>query len=194
MLSAKMPPDSVRGRIRRFLETHSSKLGSEVLEIGSRMHRPACWWIDNRDLAQGRWTGLDFQEGHNVDIVADIHQLPAYMTGKFTGVLCSEVLEHVKRPWVALPEIRRVMSPGGCLVLTTLTAFHIHGFPDDYYRYTAQGIRTLLEDAGFINIHTEYQGEIATSFKDHDQRVTPVKIPVHIFAYAYTPNDDGGTA
>ena len=99
----RLPASSVRGRIRAYIERHAHLLGDDVLEVGSRMTNPGAWWIVNRDLAQGKWLGIDMQAGDGVDLVADIHKLPADFDGRFTGVLCSEVLEHVARPWVALP-------------------------------------------------------------------------------------------
>jgi hypothetical protein len=91
----KLPPDTVRGRIRGWIESHADKLGDDVLETGSRIHRSGCWWLVNRDLARGAWTGIDMQSGDGVDQVADIHALPQEWEGRFSGVLCSEVLEHV---------------------------------------------------------------------------------------------------
>jgi len=181
----KLPDNCVRGRIRRFIEKQAHLLGDDVLEIGSRMTNENAWWIVNRDLAQGNWIGCDMQEGHGVDVVADIHNPPAEWQGKFTGILCSEVLEHVARPWVALSKIKEMMQPGGWLVVTTLTSFPIHGFPDDYYRYTTSGLRLLLEDAGFRNIHTENAGEIEIKLNDHGEAgFCTRQLPLHVFGVA----------
>ena len=181
----RLPPNCVRGRIRQWIERHADKLGDDVLEVGSRMTNAESWWIVNRDLAQGAWTGIDMQEGHGVDLVADIHALPGEWGGKFSGVLCSEVLEHVRRPWVALPELRRVIRPGGWIVVTTLFAFPEHGFPDDFYRYSRNGLAGLLEDAGFTDIETAYAGEIDLTLDDHGEGpINQRRVPMHVFAVA----------
>lgn len=181
----KLPADCVRGRIRGFIEKRAHLLGTDVLEIGSRMTNSNAWWIVNRDLAAGRWTGCDMQAGHGVDVVADIHEPPSEWHGRFTGILCSEVLEHVARPWVALPKIKSIIQPGGWLVVTTLTSFPIHGFPDDYYRYTTSGLRLLLEDAGFKNVHTENAGEIEIKLNDHGEAGFCTRnLPMHVFGVA----------
>jgi len=180
-----LPLTSVRGRIRAYIERHADKLGDDVLEIGSRMTTQNAWWIVNRDLAKGQWTGTDMQPGYGVDVVADIHQPPEAWKGRFSGVLCSEVLEHVKRPWVALPKMRELIQPGGWMIVTTLTSFPIHGFPDDYYRYTPSGLRVLLEDAGFKNIHTENQGGITIKLNDHGEPgMCTRELPMHVFGVA----------
>ena len=184
----RLPPHSVRGRVRGWIEQHRAKLGTDVLEVGSRMTNSAAWWIVNRDLAAGQWTGIDMQEGHGVDMVADIHALPAEWDSRFSAVLCSEVLEHVARPWLALPELYRVTSPGGWIIVTTLTAFPIHGFPDDFYRYTQSGLRLLLSDAGFVDIETANAGDINVALDDHGGGALARRvIPMHVFAVGRRP-------
>lgn len=177
-----LPAGSVRGRIRAYIERHADKLGDDVLEIGSRMTNPQCWWIVNRDLARGQWLGVDMQPGPGVDRVIDIHEPPPEWAGRFSGILCSEVLEHVARPWLALPQLRAMIRPGGWIVITTLTSFPIHGFPDDYYRYTASGLRLLMADAGFSNVQVENAGSIPCSLNDHGEaRNTVLDLPMHVF-------------
>lgn len=181
----RLPLNSVRGRIRAYIESHAGALGDDVLEVGSRIHDPAAWWCTNRDLRIGRWTGIDMQAGEGVDQVADVHNLPAEWAGRFSGIVCSEVLEHVARPWLAMPELRRVLQPGGLLVITTLFAFPEHGYPDDYYRYSQSGLRLLLADAGFSDIATEYAGEVPIELNDHGERgVARRRLPMHTFAVA----------
>ena len=181
----RLPDNCVRGRIRRYIERHADKLGGDVLEIGSRMTNPSTWWIVNRDLAQGEWLGIDMQPGHGVDVVADMHNLPQEWAGRFSGVLCSEVLEHVARPWVALPKLRAVMQPGGWAIFTTLFAFPEHGFPDDYYRYSQSGLKLLLEDAGFSNVQTEYAGAVELKLNDHGEAGHCTRqLPMHVFGIA----------
>lgn len=175
----------MRGRIRAYIERHAHLLGDDVLEVGSRMTNSGAWWIVNRDLAQGKWLGIDMQVGDGVDLVADIHKLPSDFDGRFTGVLCSEVLEHVARPWVALPKLRAAMKPGGWLIVTTLFAFPEHGFPDDFYRYSQSGLRLLLEDAGFTNVKTEYAGSVDLKLNDHGEAGHCTRqLPMHVFGIA----------
>lgn len=181
----RLPENSVRGRIRAYIERHAHLLGADVLEVGSRQTNPGAWWIVNRDLAQGQWLGIDMQAGDGVDLVTDIHQLPDEFDGRFTGVLCSEVLEHVARPWVALPKLREAMRPGGWLIVTTLFAFPEHGFPDDFYRYSRSGLKLLLEDAGFNNVQTEYAGSVELKLNDHGEAgYCTRQLPMHVFGIA----------
>jgi len=188
MVSNRLPPDCVRGRIRAYIERQASKLGDDVLEVGSRIHRPEAWWVVNRDLAQGSWLGIDMQPGHGVDLVADIHDLPADWAGRFSGILCSEVLEHVARPWVALPKLAATIRPGGWLVVTTLFCFPEHGFPDDFYRYTRQGLGLLLQDAGLVEVETEYAGIVPMVLNNKGEGlINRRQVPMHVFGIGRAP-------
>jgi SAM-dependent methyltransferase len=84
---------------------------------------------------------LDFQYG------AD-SRLPA-AASDYDCVLSSQVLEHVYSPSSYLSECYRVLRPGGRLILSTHGLFEDHSCPDDYWRWTAFGLRRLVEEAGF---------------------------------------------
>ncbi len=67
----------------------------------------------------------------------------------FDAVICSQVLEHIFTPADFLGEIRRVLRPGGRLLLTTPFAWDEHSQPHDFARYSSFGLRAVLEQAGF---------------------------------------------
>lgn len=185
---SQMPKDSLRGAIRIFLEKHQPKLGMNILEVGSRIHVPEATWLNNRDLCPegGEWLGVDMQEGLGVDQVVDCEMLPMDWDNRFTGVLNSEVLEHTPHPTQMLREMYRVLQPGGTLLLTTLLTHPIHGYPNDYWRFTSEGIKHLLLDSGFKeeNIHLEYGISVNVKFKVMEERLVSRDIPMQIFAHA----------
>lgn len=80
----------------------------------------------------------------------DIHDLP-YSEDTFDYVFADQVLEHVKKPWIAVEEVHRVLKPGGLTILTSCLINGIHGVPDDYYRFTPDGLRVLCERFSVIH-------------------------------------------
>jgi SAM-dependent methyltransferase len=80
-----------------------------------------------------------------VDIVGDIHQLPI-KDNEFDGVFCTGTLEHVKDPWQAVREIRRVLKPGGIVHIDVPFMQGFHADPNDYWRFTKEGRRLLCRD------------------------------------------------
>lgn len=94
------------------------------------------------------WPGTMHEGARAADILADIHELPID-DGSFDFVLLTEVLEHVAEPQRALTELRRVLAPGGTLLLTVPFVGELHEEPHDHYRYTSYGLSGLLQRAGF---------------------------------------------
>jgi SAM-dependent methyltransferase len=190
MTRPQLSPRTVRGRIRRWIEQCAPHFGECVLEVGTRRHDPAAWWVDNRDLVRGEHVGIDMQQGHGVDVVADVEKLPRDWTARYSGIICSEVLEHVKRPPRAIKEMARCLRPGGALCITTLFAFPEHGFPADYWRFTRSALEMMLADAGLESIDTVYDGGLRVAINDHgERRDTLAQMPMHVFALAFKPDE-----
>lgn len=84
----------------------------------------------------------------------DIHDMP-YENDKFQYVIADQVLEHVRKPWVGVEEVRRVLKPSGLAILTSALIFPVHGVPFDFWRFTPDGLKVLCEN--FSEIH-ECQG------------------------------------
>lgn len=100
---------------------------------------------------------LDIDFGTRPDVVADGHHLP--LRGSSVDyVVCIEVLEHCAYPAQFLSESARVMQTGALLQLTTRQYWRTHGSPNDFFRYTEQGLRRLLTDAGFTEVRCRPMG------------------------------------
>lgn len=80
-----------------------------------------------------------------IDIFGDAHQLPM-KDNSFDNILCTEVLEHLHSPRIAIAAMRRVLKPGGKLILSTPFLMPLHDVPEDYYRFTPYGLRELFKD------------------------------------------------
>ncbi len=71
-------------------------------------------------------------------------------------VLSSQVLEHVPDPVAYLAECRRLLRPGGKLFISTHGVWWHHPHPVDFWRWTGEGLRKILGEAGFTV--TEFRG------------------------------------
>ena len=72
--------------------------------------------------------------------------------GTADTVLATETLEHVPDSDAFLSEARRVLRPGGHLIMTVPFAARWHYIPYDYWRFTPSSLSMLMERAGFSEI------------------------------------------
>lgn len=88
-------------------------------------------------------------------VTADAHALP-FADRCFDGALLKDVIEHVLDPIAVMCEVRRVVRPGGRIVMTTPRAIpravwddptHIRGF-------TARAVMSLLARSGWQAVGT----------------------------------------
>lgn len=89
------------------------------------------------------------RRGTEVDLIEDIQRLDSLSDGSFQAVLCTQVLEHVPRPWKAAREFGRVLAPGGLLIVSVPHLSILHEAPHDYWRFTRYGLQALFEEHGF---------------------------------------------
>jgi SAM-dependent methyltransferase len=101
------------------------------------------------------YIGLDYDGGghdhtnENVDVYYDGKTIP-FEDETFDSFFSSEVFEHVFTLNEILPEINRVIKPGGKMLLTCPFAWEEHEIPYDYARYTQFALKDMLEKNGFI--------------------------------------------
>ncbi len=111
------------------------------------------------------YTTCDMIPGKNIDVVCDVEHL-AFPDGSFDTVVSTQVLEHVPRPWRMLQEINRVLKSGGVCMLSAPFLVPYHADPHDYFRYTTEGLRTLMQDSGFEVVECRPYGKIGTVFSE----------------------------
>jgi SAM-dependent methyltransferase len=73
----------------------------------------------------------------------------------FDAVLSTQVLEHVRDPRIYLAECQRVLRPGGRLLLSTHGMMVYHPDPVDLWRWTSEGLREIVGEAGLEIVHFE---------------------------------------
>jgi ubiquinone/menaquinone biosynthesis C-methylase UbiE len=141
-----------------------------------------------RDLVDEH-VGVDHPESIHplgaVDVLATAYDIPLE-DASFDTVLMTEVLEHLEEPGRAIAEARRLLRPGGKLILSTPFMWPLHEEPRDYFRYSPHGLRHLLEGFEPVTI-TPVAGKWTTlatfaSYAVASYRVGPLRLPVDLFA------------
>ena len=133
--------------IRSFLAelVAHTELPDPVVEFGSLQVEPGQDG-ELRPLFAGRsFTGTDMRPGPGVDRVEDLRAL-SFEDASVGTALCLDTLEHCADPPRAGRELARVVAPGGVCVVSSVMLFGIHGYPDDYFRFTPQGLAAVLSE------------------------------------------------
>lgn len=113
-----------------------------------------------------RYLALDVSPANEeVDLVADVQDLPIDDSSIDT-IFCSQVIEHVPDTAKTFSEFRRVLRPGGLLILTAPHLGYLHNEPHDYYRFTNYGLAHLTESAGLSVVSVDAVGGLV-SFLGH---------------------------
>lgn len=141
---------SVANYVRWAVDQYGPFRG-EVLEVGAYNVNGSV-----RDLFPGaHYRGVDTRSGPGVDMVIDPEWRYPTWYNSFDVVVSTETLEHDPRPWRTMRHISKWLVPGG-LFIVTARGFNekgftpYHGHPGDYWRFTPEGMRALLQDHLFL--------------------------------------------
>lgn len=142
----------------RWLDPFQAAIDSEVLYLarstadddivldagaGEARHR--------RFFEHGMYVGVDSGRGDaswdysRLDLWGDLHELPLRACSVDT-ILSLVVLEHTRDPRRVIREFHRVLRNGGRLHMIVPFLWEEHQVPNDFFRFTRYGIRSLLEE------------------------------------------------
>lgn len=150
--------------IRRFVADliDQVEMPEPVVEFGS-MQVEAEQDGDLRPLFGSRqFIGSDMRPGPGVDRVEDLRSL-SFEDGEIGTTICLDTLEHCEDPPQACRELHRVTAHGGICVISSVMLFGIHGYPNDYFRFTPEGFRSML--SGFDSVDVAGIGDPAIPFQ-----------------------------
>lgn len=115
-----------------------------IVEIGSYYMPGTEKTNDQRKYFPDKeYIGCDIREGVGVDRIEDAHNL-SFGDGSIGSLMMFEILEHLPAPEIAVREAHRVLADNGYFVMSVPFTYRLHGFPSDYWRFTASGVHQLL--------------------------------------------------
>lgn len=106
---------------------------------------------DRRRLYKDAY-GIDMVEGEGVDEVLDITSTidVSYFHHNTDSLIshidCHSVLEHCQNPKKAAENMTWLLVNGGTIFLSVPFVWREHAYPNDYFRFTKEGIKLLFPD------------------------------------------------
>lgn len=146
------------GPIERAFRRRLNEVTGRVLELGTMR------WEQDRPTHHGIWLHRDAEHvkvdalnGLDVDVVADAHYLDqAFESGYFDAVIAVSVWEHLRRPWVAVDQLAAVTAPGAPVLIVTHQTFPVHGYPDDYFRFSDMALASLFDGPMWTDVEARH--------------------------------------
>jgi SAM-dependent methyltransferase len=135
--------------------------GSRVADVGAG-DAPYRELFAHVDYVTVDWEESPHDGAGRADVIASAEAIPLD-DASVDAVLCTQLLEHLPQPRRALDEFHRMIRPGGRVYLTAPLVWELHELPHDYYRYTENGLRHLLESAGFTEVAVEARNDCFTT-------------------------------
>jgi colanic acid/amylovoran biosynthesis glycosyltransferase len=101
------------------------------------------------------YIGVDLMRNEAADSYADSNGQTSLADATADVVLSTQVLEHVQAPTSYLKECHRLLKPAGILILSTHGHWIYHPDPVDLWRWTGEGLKKTIIEAGFqvIDFH-----------------------------------------
>jgi len=174
---------------RIFVEKFAERLSGPFLEVGSKDYGTT---QDLRALfaVDQEYIGVDRAEGPGVDIVVDLTQdfqsVDARLQGRrFGTIFCLSVLEHCDQPFTMAENLTRLLKPGGWLCISVPFAWQVHAYPNDYWRFTPEGVRKL-----FPQIQFDMRESLAATSRQNDFR--PLDDELGKISFSFSKHRAGG--
>jgi SAM-dependent methyltransferase len=129
--------------------------GMKVLEIGPDKIPTTLQEISHKPGIEWDVLGLESSPGLQV-VALNEYEYPI-ADGHYDVVLAANVLEHVRKPWIWMRELVRVVRPGGLIVTVNPVSWPYHEAPIDCWRVFPEGMQALLDDAGLQKVVNRFE-------------------------------------
>jgi len=135
-----------------FIKKNIDKIKGPILEVGSKNYGNT---QDLRSLFENvDYIGIDMEYGNKVDVVLDLTEDFEFIEKKLEGrrfrtIVCFSVLEHCSNPFKMCNNIERLLRDNGLVFISVPFSWRIHGYPNDYWRFTPEGIKVLFPNLKF---------------------------------------------
>lgn len=102
-------------------------------------------------LSPASYIGIDLQPGDGVDLIADACNPEDAVLGSIGThdlVISTEMLEHARDWRAAVETMKRMVGPGGAILLTTRSLGFARHYehPGDYWRFSVEQMREIFSD------------------------------------------------
>ncbi len=118
-----------------------------VIDVGSHNYNGNMSIVAEK-MNPKEYIGVDMIPGPGVDVVCLAENLvEKFGEESFDTVISNELMEHARNWRDVISNMKRILKPGGNILLTTRgKGFKIHAYPHDYWRYDVEDMKKIFSD------------------------------------------------
>lgn len=167
------PPTVARAYINQFLTEQAELVRGRCVEFAPPVYQPR---FDSKPEVT-RYDCWNIDESNGATIVGDLQAAPHVPDESFDTILCTHVLCNVSRPWLAVDEMHRMLSPGGVVLCTVPSVLQRYApDPADYWRFTKDALTLLFERFSSVEVYS------------YGNSATVAASPQYLMAYHFLPS------
>jgi SAM-dependent methyltransferase len=145
------PPTSTgRLYLEHSLQSYKHLVRGSVLEFYPSYYKQLISRENNRI---SRYDVANLEPAEGVTVIADLmNESSPTMDSQYDLIICTQVLEHVPNPFIAVGTLNRWLRPNGHALVTVPVSYPYHADPKDYWRFTKDSAEYLFKDWKVANI------------------------------------------
>lgn len=128
----------IKSKIRNLIKSEFNNKNDKILDLGCG-DRP----YYHKDI-KGGIVCLDINKTSKTHLISDADKLP-FKPNSFDKVISVNSFYYFKNPFNVVESVHKILKKDGKMILVLPFFYPIHDVPDDKYRFTEYGFRTLLE-------------------------------------------------
>lgn len=129
----------LRRQIEKEIANAFNNENDRILDIGSGSNP------NYQGIMKGNIINFDMKKTGKNHVVGNADFLP-FKKKSFDKIIVVNSLYYFKNPFKVIESINNILKPNGRLVIVNPFFYPIHDIPDDKYRFTEYGLKTMLQD------------------------------------------------
>jgi SAM-dependent methyltransferase len=106
--------------------------------------------LDTLEISGKGWKKFNFKTYNSVTYPQfDVTNITKDYINNYDFIIAEQVFEHVKHPYKGIKNIFNMLRKDGYFFISTPFFLKLHGCPEDYWRWTPQGLSLMLQECGF---------------------------------------------
>lgn len=129
----------IKKKVRNLLKFFLRNKDDKILDLGCGENP------DYHKSIEGHIICIDINKTKITNVASDADNLP-FKASSFDKIISINSFYYFKNPFNVVKDLHKILKKNGKLILAAPFFYPIHDVPEDRYRFTEYGLKTLLEE------------------------------------------------